>query len=246
VRPHAIALVVSGIGVGAIALAPRAKGDDPACPTEMAQVDGAFCIDRFEATLDEVEDVGQVVRAHPANEPVGTKKVAARSVRGVLPQAYISRDDAEGACRNAGKRLCTDTEWQKACRGTHATRFPYGTRRRASVCNDRGAEPLAAVLGRPAAKTSWDFDTMNDPRLSLVPGGLARTGRYSSCTNDLRVYDMVGNLHEWTANAGGTFRGGWYLDTSELGEGCDYAAVGHDAKYRDYSIGFRCCGEVGK
>jgi hypothetical protein len=54
---------------------------------------------------------------------------------------------------------------------------------------------------------------------------------------------MVGNLHEWTADPEGTLRGGFYLDTSKLGEGCDYAAVGHDVKYRDYSTGFRCCAD---
>ncbi len=245
-RPAWVAAAALGLSVAVIALAPRADGDKPACPADMVEVGGAFCVDRYEATLEEIDEAGKIVRPHPANQPVGTKRVAARSARGVVPQAYVSRDDAEGACRNAGKRLCTDDEWQRACRGTHATRYPYGTRRRAGACNDRGAEPLAAVFRRPAGKTSWDFDTMNDPRLSLVPGSLARTGRYARCTNDLGVHDMVGNLHEWTASASGTFRGGWYLDTSALGEGCDYAAVGHDAKYRDYSTGFRCCGEVGR
>jgi hypothetical protein len=54
---------------------------------------------------------------------------------------------------------------------------------------------------------------------------------------------MVGNLHEWTADTQGTLRGGYYLDTERLGEGCDYAAIGHDTKYRDYSTGFRCCAD---
>jgi hypothetical protein len=52
---------------------------------------------------------------------------------------------------------------------------------------------------------------------------------------------MVGNLHEWTAASSGTFRGGYYLDTKINGEGCDYRTTAHDARYHDYSTGFRCC-----
>ena len=52
---------------------------------------------------------------------------------------------------------------------------------------------------------------------------------------------MVGNLHEWTAAAHPTFRGGYYLDTHINGDGCDYRTMAHAAKYRDYSTGFRCC-----
>jgi hypothetical protein len=52
---------------------------------------------------------------------------------------------------------------------------------------------------------------------------------------------MVGNLHEWTAAAGGTFRGGYYLDVEQNGLGCDYRTSAHNTRYHDYSTGFRCC-----
>ena len=52
---------------------------------------------------------------------------------------------------------------------------------------------------------------------------------------------MVGNLHEWTSAASGTFRGGYYLDTTQHGSGCDYVTTAHNVKYHDYSTGFRCC-----
>ena len=52
---------------------------------------------------------------------------------------------------------------------------------------------------------------------------------------------MVGNLHDWTAARGGTFRGGYYLDSQINGEGCDYRTTAHAPKYPDYSTGFRCC-----
>jgi hypothetical protein len=52
---------------------------------------------------------------------------------------------------------------------------------------------------------------------------------------------MVGNLHEWTADRTGHFRGGFYVDTKLNGHGCDYVTTRHEPDYWDYSVGFRCC-----
>ena len=54
---------------------------------------------------------------------------------------------------------------------------------------------------------------------------------------------MVGNLHEWTADRNGTFRGGYYVEATANGRGCDYVTTRHDIIDWDYSIGFRCCAE---
>ena len=43
--------------------------------------------------------------------------------------------------------------------------------------------------------------------------------------NGYGVYDMVGNLHEWTNDPNGTFQGGYYLDTHKNGDGCSYRTV---------------------
>ena len=96
----------------------------------------------------------------------------------------------------------------------------------------------STVLAEPSG---WDPLKMNDPRLNQLEGALARTGSHSGCTNDYGVYDMVGNLHEWTSDPNGTFQGGYYLDTSINGEGCSYRTTAHDFDYHDYSTGFRCC-----
>jgi formylglycine-generating enzyme required for sulfatase activity len=240
----------ASIVAGALALVAVARAAPPTdhaaggvrCPEEMALV-GAACVDRWEAHLVRLDASGAPTGAHPANEPVGGRRVRAVSSRGAVPQGHVSRDEAAAACAEADKRLCTSAEWLAACRGPSATRYPYGTRRRAGACNDRGVEPLARVLGRPASEETWGFAAMNDPRLLLVPGAVARTGRFDRCRSEHGTYDMVGNLHEWTAEESGVMRGGYFLDTDGLGEGCDYVAVGHDAAYRDYSTGFRCCAD---
>jgi formylglycine-generating enzyme required for sulfatase activity len=121
------------------------------------------------------------------------------------------------------------------------THRPYGNKHRPGYCNDAGVSPLGILHGKTLGGLGWR--AMNDRRLNQIPGSLARTGSYARCTNEYGVMDMVGNLHEWTAESSGTFRGGYYLDTQLLGRGCDYAADGHDRHYRDYSTGFRCCSD---
>jgi formylglycine-generating enzyme len=69
------------------------------------------------------------------------------------------------------------------------------------------------------------------------------TGAKKACATPEGVFDIVGNLHEWTADPAGTFRGGYYVDTWLNGHGCDYVTTRHDAAYWDYSIGFRCCAD---
>jgi hypothetical protein len=84
---------------------------------------------------------------------------------------------------------------------------------------------------------------MNDPRLNQLENTVEPTGSAAACTNDYGVYDMVGNVHEWTDE--GAFHGGYYLDTTLNGEGCDYTTTAHARNYYDYSTGFRCCADEG-
>jgi formylglycine-generating enzyme required for sulfatase activity len=55
---------------------------------------------------------------------------------------------------------------------------------------------------------------------------------------------MVGNLHEWIADPSGVFAGGYFMDTFQNGEGCEYRTRAHDLDYHDYSTGFRCCADA--
>jgi formylglycine-generating enzyme len=217
------------------------------CPRAMVEIAGlgptmpAFCIDRYEASLVDVLPNGEE-RAHSPFTPVGEQHVRAVSSANVFPQGYISAVEAQRACKASGKRLCRVGEWGKACRGPDPKSFGYGNRREPGRCNDKGKNPVLSLYGRG----HWTWATMNQPELNQQTSTLSRTGEHSGCTNGYGVYDMVGNLHEWVADAAGTFYGGYYQDVSSVGhgEGCGYLTTAHEARYHDYSTGFRCCADV--
>jgi len=213
------------------------------CPRAMVEIDGRFCIDRYEASLVDVLPNGEE-RPHSPFTPLiaSDARVRAVSSPNVFPQGYISAVEAQAACTTAGKRLCRVAEWGKACRGPDPTSFGYGNRREPGRCNDKGRNPVLSLYGRG----QWNWKTMNQPELNQLESTLARTGEHTGCTNGYGVYDMVGNLHEWVADPRGTFYGGYYQDVSSVGhgEGCGYQTTAHEARYHDYSTGFRCCSDL--
>jgi hypothetical protein len=218
---------------------------DPPCPDEMALVGESVCVDRWEASLVEVMASGEERDWSPyksASKASGTVRAVSRPL--VVPQGYISGVHAQAACQASGKRLCSAQEWVSACRGPKNTTYPYGHKRRKYVCSDdsRKMHPVAEVTQRfGLPKERMWYEGMEHPMINQLEKTLRKTGERDKCTNELGIFDMVGNLHEWIADPKGTFRGGFYLDTVINGEGCNYATTAHRMSYHDYSTGFRCC-----
>jgi formylglycine-generating enzyme required for sulfatase activity len=97
--------------------------------------------------------------------------IYAVSLPGVTPSANLTQFQARIACKNAGKRLPTNAEWQVAVTASPDPGTDNGT----SDCNT----------------TSTTFMLPEDPVL---------TGSRSSCTSAFGAHDMVGNLAEWVAD----------------------------------------------
>ncbi|MBL8601108.1 MAG: SUMF1/EgtB/PvdO family nonheme iron enzyme [Myxococcales bacterium] len=231
--------------LGLVALAAVLAGMVPRrrlrCPLGSVLVDGQFCIDVFEGSVLELLPRGRSRPWSPYAPLAPGGRYRARSQRGAVPQGYISQVQARAACAAAGKRLCTETEWSRACRGPTATPWPYGAHYVRGRCNDGRVGPVPRLFG---GGDVFHETQMMDPRLNRMPGTLMASGAARRCTNRYGVFDMVGNLHEWvdTVRGGrGVFRGGYYVDVHINGEGCGYATRAHAPTYRDYSIGFRCC-----
>lgn len=211
---------------------------DAACPLGMVTVEG-FCIDRFEASLVELGADGTELGSWSPFHNPGTRRVRAVSLRGAVPQGYISGDQAADACAEAGKRLCDDDEWLRACQGSAGTTYPYGDEPQPGVCNDaRDDHPVIEYFG---TSEEWIWSELGNACISQIPDSLDTTGENPGCVSEDGAFDMMGNLHEWTSDPTGTFRGGFYVDTVINMPGCLYRTTAHTTPHWDYSTGFRCC-----
>jgi sulfatase modifying factor 1 len=234
------------------------------CPPEMVRIDG-LCIDRYEAHLVQMVD-GRETRHPYSSRPRRRVRYEARSDKGVKPQGYISHVEATRACRNAGKRLCKLDEWQRACQGASGRSYPYGDDEVAGHCNVGKGHLMGKLFGSDAL--AWSQHNFNSPKLNEEPRYLAKTGAYERCTTPEGVHDMVGNLHEWIdatvtpalmrklktepverhgqpwRSGNSIFMGGFFSTKNEHGPGCHFITVAHEARYHDYSTGFRCCAEA--
>ena len=154
------------------------------------------------------------------------------NVPGTKPRTYVNMIEAEAACADVGKRLCTAQEWRRACAGPDGThRFGYGVGYQAGACFT--GQPL------PSGHTSM----MNPDEL------VAASGAHTGCVTPEGVGDLVGNLEEWVRDdwrgVRGMLEGGaWYTypryaDCSgRYSRQPDYRL---DPDKRVYSAGFRCC-----
>src|SRR5690606_12088767 len=165
----------------------------------------------------------------------------ALSAPDVLPQGYMTFYSAKRACENAGKRLCSEEEWVRACRGSRGTKHPYGANFKLGACNVyRQIHPAYELHGNSSLGHL-------DPRLHLVRENgnkplLMETGSHPECVATLtegEVFDMVGNLDEWIDDPKGVFVGGFF--SRQTREGCEAKIEGHSPLYTDYSLGTRCC-----
>ena len=171
----------------------------------------------------------------------GEFQAMAVSRQGVVPQAYVTYHQARRACDRAGKRLCSEEEWTRACRGRADRQFPYGDTFERSKCNVYAYVHPGLLLHDNSSVGH------RDPRLNLIMLGgdrplLRRTGITPTCASEWRadrIYDMVGNLDEWIEDEGGVFKGGFYARSTT--RGCESEVRNHAPIYSDYSTGFRCC-----
>jgi sulfatase modifying factor 1 len=136
---------------------------------------------------------------------------------GAIPQTGATLAQAEAACADRGKRLCSELEWERACKGPRNLTYEYGDRYRADACS-----------------------TGKSPR--MLPSGYRQ-----ACRSEFGVRDMHGGIWEWTASRWGrgtegsavSVRGG----NSPAGELVGRCANGMPRAPASSSaqVGFRCC-----
>ncbi len=136
---------------------------------------------------------------------------------GAIPLTNVSQPAAEALCKAQGKRLCTELEWERACKGPDNRIYEYGDKHRPDRCGT-GVLP------------------------SLRPSGLQ-----VGCRSDFGVRDLHGGAFEWTSSHWGrgsapeviTTRGGNGTASEVVGRCAN--GEGRPAETRSGVIGFRCC-----
>ena len=135
---------------------------------------------------------------------------------GAIPKTNLTRDEAKEICEATGKRLCTELELERACKGPDNKTFPFGDEYRAEPCGT------------------------GDRR------GVAPNGFHGTCKSPFGVPDLIGTVWVWTASDWGrgtdglvALRGG----NDANGELVARCANGRGAKpeLKAQDVGVRCC-----
>jgi formylglycine-generating enzyme required for sulfatase activity len=131
------------------------------------------------------------------------------------PVTFVSWDDADTYAKWAGKRLPTAEEWEVAARGLNGRIFPWGNAYEAQRVN------------------------VNHP-----DSGTVAVGSSPDDVSELKVYDLGGNVMEWTMTQYGNQKDVFVLKGSSWATK-PFEARGANqtpgyAEYRLGHVGFRC------
>ncbi len=159
------------IPAGEFILGSNDEKDSPAFPQSKMNLP-AYWIDKYEVTNYEFLDfaVKTGYSGEGAKEGKDWRSFFTPD-KAKYPVVYITYNDAEAYCKSLGKRLPTEFEWEKAARGTDGRRYPFGDKWDAALSNT-----YEAGMRQPT-----------------------NVGQYQD-VSPYGVYDMLGNVQEWTAS----------------------------------------------
>jgi formylglycine-generating enzyme required for sulfatase activity len=188
-----------------------------------------YCIDRFEATVDDYKscsDVGDCKRAWTTNEwrgitqkdrdaydPLCNATDPAR--RAKHPINCVDWEMADRFCKKRGKRLPSEAEWEFAARGPDGRRYPWG--------DEAPSELRLNACGSECAE--WGRAHQIDlPSMYAASDGWANTapvGSFPKGASPYGVEDVVGNVWEWVADWYGGYTKDEITDPRGPGEGTE-------------------------
>ena len=225
-----------------------------ACPDDMVLVDGDYCeslrvdcLEQFEAPQNHL---WVCLRVREPTVCTGARRPMRYCIDryefpnrvGERPMVMQNFYQAQVHCANAGKRVCTESEWTKACEGPDDKPFPYGYVRDARKCN--GDHPWDS----PDKQLFLERDARELERLwKGVP-----SGSQPDCVSDYGVQDLPGNADELAASeshsgrprsdfANVTTGGPWYHGVRNM---CRPKIYTHDENFAYYYLSWRCCREA--
>ncbi len=162
------------------------------------------------------------------------------NVEGENPMIVVSWNEAKAVCKKGGKRLCTEAEWTFACEGEEGLPYPYGYERDGEACVlDRPWHPF-----KPDALAPRDGERAREELERLWEAD--PSGSHAKCKSPFGVYDLTGNVDEWTTSVQtapkykSVLKGGYW---GPVRARCRPATRAHDENFVAYQQSFRCCAD---
>lgn len=161
----------------------------------------AFYMDQYEVTNEDFQkclSAGACQKCFKAGKCKGIRpNYGSIYMKPKQPIVGISWYTAKEYCEFMGKRLPTESEWEKAARGTDGRLFPWG---------DEKATCELAIIEEDGRKGCWEKRLPRVHRMTTRDVGLRAPNQYG-------LYDMAGNSWEYVED--------WYSPSYEkCGEDC--------------------------
>ena len=206
-----------------------------------------FEIDVTEVTVgqyrDYVEDYGSFFEPSMVDSFCNWSENESESELESYPVNCIDWAKAKTYCEWVGKRLCSESEWEKAARGTDGNIYPWGNE--IATC-DRA---VMCESNCDTDESSWGCGENHTWSVASKPAGV------------YGLYDMSGNVWEWVEDdwhsnyEGAPYDGSAWIDTPRADKrvfhGCSFGCTAFylraslrgdgDPLYGDSSLGVRCC-----
>ncbi len=248
---------------GTTSAAPPARTEG--CPDGMVRVEGDYC----PAVIQECLEHHPEYKANKGSATVSERCLRYRSPSrcvskekvslsfcvdryeypnkvGEMPRVLTSWLEARSLCEKAGKRLCTEDEFNFACEGPEMLPQVNGFERDPTKCNIdktyRQPDHSRQMLGYDKClESDWCKAELErlDQRHAI--------GATHTCVSWAGAVDMNGNVNEWVELPGkehphrSGLKGGWW---GPVRNRCRPTVTFHKEYDYGYEAGLRCCKDV--